>query len=86
MMSMIKKLYLPDIILDKTKFTGCPFKLIQPHDNPLHLTALPKQLVDLLLCGVVAHVPHVQSGGVVEQPLMVPPGPLEVLVPITAQI
>ena len=83
-MSMINNVYLPAIILNKTKSTGCPFKLIQPHHNPLHLPTLPKQLVDLLLCGVVAHVPHVQGGGVVEQPLLVPPGPLEVLVPITA--
>ena len=60
------------VILDKTEAAGRPLELVQAHHHPLDLAAHPKQLVDLLLCGVEGHVADIQGGGLVQQPLLLP--------------
>ena len=38
---------LPGVILDEAEAAGSSLELIQSHHHPLHLAALPEQLVDL---------------------------------------
>merc|ERR550519_323723 len=60
----------PVVILDEAEATRSPLKLVQPHDDPFDLAALPEEFIDLLLGGVEAHVPRVQGGALVQQPLL----------------
>lgn len=53
----------PERILDKAEAAGGFLDLVQPHDNPLDISALGKELLDLLLGGVEGQVANIQRRG-----------------------
>ena len=55
------------ILLNEAKAAGGPLELVQPHHHPLHLSTLAKELVDLFLCRVEAHVAHVERGALTQK-------------------
>ena len=50
-------------ILNKAEATGGFLDLVQPHDNPLDVSALGEELLDLLLGGVEGQVANIQRRG-----------------------
>lgn len=53
----------PERILYKAEATGGFLDLVQTHDNPLDISALGEELLDLLLGGVEGQVADIQRGG-----------------------
>ena len=60
--------------------------LVESHDDALDVAALAEELVELLLGGVVGEVADVQRRALPQQLLLLVPGPLEMLVPVRAQV
>ena len=56
-----------EILLKEAEAAGGPLELVQPHHHPLHLPALAKELIDLLLCCVETHVAHVERGALTQK-------------------
>lgn len=66
----------PERILYKAEATGGFLDLVQTHDNPLDISALGEELLDLLLGGVEGQVADIQRGGNLQGFLLQLPAPL----------
>ena len=55
------------VVLDEAEAAGRLVEPVQPHDEPLDLSALAKELVDLLLGCVERKVADVEGGGILER-------------------